>query len=100
MRPYSTYADSTDELAAGIDGQASLDWQGSRQAEITHPALGKMILPCFGRAAKCYGGTRFLNRNFNTAKLSIVEARQMDEVTPVIDNGDYNWPIIVLGFGL
>jgi hypothetical protein len=59
-----------------------------------------MILPCFSRAAKCYGGTCFLNGNFNTAKLGIVEAQQMDEVTPVIDNGDYNWPIIAPGFRL
>jgi hypothetical protein len=57
-----------------------------------------MILPRFGRAAKCYGGTGFLNRNFNTAKLGIIEAQQMDEVTSVIDNGDYNWPIITSGF--
>src|SRR5689334_22030105 len=100
MRSYSTYTDSTDELAAGIDGQASLDRQGSREAKITHLALRKMILPCFSRAAKCYGGSRFLNRNFDTAKLSIVKARQMDEVTAVIDNGDYNWPIIAPCFRL
>src|SRR5690348_6511098 len=100
MRPYSTYADSTNELTIRINRQTPFDRHGSSQAEIAHPALRKMILPCFGRAAKCYGGTRFLNRNFNAAKLGIVEAQQVDEITSIIDDGDYNRPLIASGFRL
>src|SRR5450830_813601 len=68
--------------------------------EMYQSAALHRIFRGLGGPLKSHSRMGFLDRNFHTAKLGVVTALQIQQMTAIVHHGDHHAPVVALRFGL